>query len=276
MEQWETSFLIGSFFCYFLASCLYCAHLVLVNESFGKLGKIVTIVGFASNTLALIARTILAGHAPFANMYEFGSSFVWGLILFYLYIEYRYKTRSIGVFVLPVAFVLSVIFAAFFQEAKPLMPALKSNWLLAHVITAVVAYGALALSFAVALMYLWKDSMINSKRVGALGQMLPALPVLDQIVNRAITFAMPFLTLLIITGAVWAEYAWGAYWRWDPKETWALITWLVYAIYLHGRVVYGWQGSKAMKWAIFGFLVVLFTFFGVNLLLPGLHSYATL
>lgn len=276
MAQWETSFFTGAFFCYFLASCLYIAHLVLVNNNLGKLGTVVTGVGFISNTLAMIARTILAGHAPFANMYEFGISFVWGLVLFYLYIEYRHKSRSIGVFVLPVAFLLSGVFSAFYQEAKPLMPALKSNWLLAHVFTAVVAYGALALSFAVALMYFWKSSMEQSNGLGALGRMLPTLAELDQIANRSIAFAMPFLTLLIITGAVWAEYAWGTYWRWDPKETWSLITWLVYAMYLHGRVAYGWQGKKAMKWAIFGFLVVLFTFIGVNLLLPGLHSYATL
>jgi cytochrome c-type biogenesis protein CcsB len=156
------------------------------------------------------------------------------------------------------------------------MPALKSNWLLAHVFTAVVAYGALAISFAVALMYLWKAALEESNALGALTEVLPSLPVLDQIANRAIAFAMPFLTLLIITGAVWAEYAWGTYWRWDPKETWSLITWLVYAIYLHGRLAYGWQGRKAMKWAIFGFVVVLFTFIGVNVLLPGLHSYASL
>jgi cytochrome c-type biogenesis protein CcsB len=276
MAQWETALFTGVFLSYFVASCLYIAHLVLVSERWGKMGTVVTFVGFGFNTAAMIVRTMLAGHAPFANMYEFGISFVCGLVLFYLYLEYRHQSRSIGVFVLPVAFLLSGVFSAFYQEARPLMPALKSNWLLAHVFTAVVAYGALAISFAVALMYLWKAALEESNALGALTEVLPSLPVLDQIANRAIAFAMPFLTLLIITGAVWAEYAWGTYWRWDPKETWSLITWLVYAIYLHGRLAYGWQGRKAMKWAIFGFVVVLFTFIGVNVLLPGLHSYASL
>jgi cytochrome c-type biogenesis protein CcsB len=173
-----------------------------------------------------------------------------------------------------VAFLFSGVFLLFFQEAKPLMPALKSNWLLAHVITAVIAYGALAFSFAAALTHRWRSCLDSRDNNPALLALVPTPAALENMINQAILFAMPFLTLLILTGAVWAEYAWGSYWRWDPKETWSLITWLVYAVYLHGRVVYAWQGRTAANWAIAGFIVVVFAFIGVNLLLPGLHSYA--
>ena len=147
------------------------------------------------------------------------------------------------------------------------MPALKSNWLMAHVLTAVVAYGFLAVSFALGLMFYWRQGLQGVTT-------LPSLERLEAMTHQAIVAAMPFLTLLIITGAVWAEYAWGTYWRWDPKETWSLVTWIIYAVYLHGRLSRGWRGRKAVNWALGGFLAVIFTFIGVNLLLSGLHSYA--
>lgn len=274
MGALEKEFFSSAFVSYFLASCLNIGHLIWLKDKLGRWAVGLTIIGFVVNTLALASRTEQAGHIPFANMYEFGMAFVWGLIVFYLYITYRYKNYSLGAFILPVAFVLTGIFSSFYQEARPLMPALKSNWLLIHVITAVVAYGALAISFALALMYLWRQRIENAGEQGIVMSMLPSLVILDQLVNRCIHFALPFLTLLIVTGAVWAEYAWGSYWRWDPKETWSLITWLIYAIYLHGRTSLGWRGKKAMNWAVVGFITVLFTFIGVNILLPGLHSYA--
>lgn len=270
----EKEFFNSAFVSYFLASCFNIGQLIWLRDRLGRWAVILTAIGFAVNTLAIVARTIQAGHIPFASMYEFGMAFVWGLILFYLYIAYRYKNYSLGAFILPVAFVLTGIFSNFYQEARPLMPALKSNWLLFHVITAVIAYGALAISFALAIMYLWRLRIEEAGEQGELMSRLPSLAVLDGLVNGCIHFAVPFLTLLIVTGAVWAEYAWGSYWRWDPKETWSLITWLIYAIYLHGRVSLGWRGKKAMNWAIVGFITVLFTFIGVNMLLPGLHSYA--
>lgn len=274
MGALEKEFFSSAFVSYFLASCLNIGHLIWLKEKLGRWAIGLTIIGFVVNTLALASRTEQAGHIPFASMYEFGMAFVWGLIVFYLYIVYRYKNYSLGAFILPVAFVLTGIFSSFYQEARPLMPALKSNWLLIHVITAIIAYGALAISFALALMYLWRQRIENAGEQGTVMSMLPSLVILDKLVNRCIHFALPFLTLLIVTGAVWAEYAWGSYWRWDPKETWSLITWLIYAIYLHGRVSLGWRGKKAMNWAVVGFITVLFTFIGVNILLPGLHSYA--
>ncbi|MEG6584929.1 c-type cytochrome biogenesis protein CcsB [Dendrosporobacter sp. 1207_IL3150] len=270
----DSQLFLAAFFCYFAACGLYIAYVALENKTLVRYARIAVISGFVSNTLALVVRTGAAGRLPFANMYEFGMAFVWGIILFHLYVESRYKNNTIGAFILPVAFVLTGIFALFQQEVRPLMPALKSNWLMAHVATAVIAYGALAVSFALAVMYLWKSKLEDDSHANALNLLLPSLETIDKLVHQAITFAVPFLTLLIITGAIWAEYAWGDYWRWDPKETWSLITWIIYAVYLHGRTALGWKGKKAMNWAVAGFAAVLFTFIGVNLLLPGLHSYA--
>lgn len=267
----EDQLFLGAFFTYFLASCLYIGHLIFGNQQLGKIASMVTALGLAANTFALVARSITAGRLPFASMYEFGMAFVLGIVLLYLFLEIRYKNRTAGTFVMPVVFILTGMFALFQQAAHPLMPALKSNWLLAHVLTAIIAYSALAVSFALAVMYLWKLNLAESNEVNTI---VPSLETLDVLVNRMITLAVPFLTLLIITGAVWAEYAWGSYWSWDPKETWSLITWIIYAVYLHGRTILGWKGKKAMIWAVSGFVAVLVTFIGVNTLLPGLHSYA--
>lgn len=273
MADYESQFFNWAFLCYFGASGLYISYLVWLKGKLASAGRVLSIAGVLFNTMAIIARTLKAGHIPFANMYEFGMVLVWGLVLLYFVMEYRSKRQALGAFILPMAFVLAGVFSLFYQEARPLVPALKSNWLLIHVITAVIAYGALAASCAIAMTYLWKIKLENSGDDGPLSAVFPATETLDQMANRLITFALPFLTLLILTGAVWAEYAWGSYWRWDPKETWSLITWLVYAIYLHGRVALGWRGQKAMNWVVAGFLTVLFTFIGVNMLLPGLHSY---
>ncbi len=123
-------------------------------------------------------------------------------------------------------------------------------------------------------MYLVQEHQLKSKRIGAITQRLPSLQVLDDLNYQSLTYGFPLLTLGIITGAIWAEYAWGRYWNWDPKETWSLITWLLYAALLHQRLTVGWRGRKAAIMAIAGFFAVLFTFLGVNLLLPGLHTYA--
>ncbi len=275
MVWWETQLFILSFAGYFCAGCLYLGNLICLKTRLAYRATQVTAAAFLLTTAALVIRTIGSGHLPMANMYEFGMTFVWGTVLLYLYLEHRCQSRALGAFVLPVVFFLTALFAVFYQEGKPLMPALKSGWLTVHVLTAVIAYGALALSFALALMYRWRCRLETDNQAGALQEILPALETLERLTNQAIVFAVPFLTLLILTGAVWAEYAWGSYWRWDPKETWSLITWCIYAVYLHGRTVLGWRGKQAMNWAIAGFLAVLFTFVGVNLLLPGLHSYAS-
>jgi cytochrome c-type biogenesis protein CcsB len=216
---------------------------------------------------------------PLTNGYEFLIAFAWGIVLLYLWFEYRYRLKTVGLFVLPVVWLLLAYIAEEMpvdqRTITPLMPALKSSWLSVHVATAILSYGAFALSFGLAVMYLLKERYADrDTRVENLFDHLPAMELLDELCYKFITFGFFLLTMVIISGAIWAEQAWGSYWSWDPKETWSLITWLIYGACLHARKTYGWQGRRSLIIAIIGFAAVLFTFFGVNYLLVGLHSYA--
>lgn len=264
----DNTLFFASFSFYFLATVFYVAYLIWSSRGLLVTGRLVAGLGLITNGLALVARTISAGHLPFASMYEFGMMLVFLITFFWMIFEWKQQLPALGAFMLAIAFLLSGAFLSFYQEAKPLIPALKSNWLLAHVITAVIAYGGFALSFGMALLYFWY------RKFGEGSAKEQILQKIASLVDKTIMFAMPFLTLLIVTGAVWAEYAWGSYWRWDPKETWSAITWIIYSIYLHGRIMKNWTVNRTMGLAVIGFLAVLFTFIGVNVLLPGLHSYA--
>lgn len=264
----DNTLFFGAFSFYFLAAVFYIAYLVWNGRGLLIAGKLLAYIGLLANTLALAARTLASGRLPFASMYEFGMVMVWLIVVFWIFFEWRQRMPALGAFMLAIAFMLAGAFLSFYQETKPLIPALKSNWLIAHVITAVIAYGALALSFGMALLYFWYS------KFGDGGDRERTASRIASWVDKTILFAMPFLTLLIVTGAVWAEYAWGSYWRWDPKETWSLITWIIYSIYLHGRIMKNWTVHRTMGLAVAGFVAVLFTFIGVNVLLPGLHSYA--
>lgn len=224
-------------------------------------------VALAAMTVALILRSIVTGHAPFSNQYEFACAFGWGITAAYVYFERKYRVRTLSLVVLPL--VVTAMLYAFAQgsEAAPLMPALQNRLLLTlHVITAVIAYGAAAVSSAAAILYLLKPYLTKVKG-------LPSADLLDEIGYRGIVICFPMLTIMIILGAIWADIAWGRYWSWDPKETAALVTWLIYGAYLHARVVRDWRGNKAAWLLILGFAAVVFTFLG-NHFFGGLHSYA--
>ena len=200
------------------------------------------------------------------------------IILVYLVIEYKYKIKTIGAFVTPFASILlamTTITNAFSHEIRPLIPALQSNWLTYHVVTCFLGYAGFAVSCGVSIMFLLTDwNQAKNGPSGRLGILLPDKKVLEDVNYKAIAIGFPMLTLGIITGAAWANYAWGSYWSWDPKETWSLITWLIYAALLHARFTRGWQGKRIAVFSIIGFAAVLFTYFGVNYVLSGLHSYA--
>ena len=264
-----------------LSMLLYFIWLGTKKELIGQLATYLVMVALIADSLAIIIRVIISGNPPLTNGYEFLLAFIWGILVVYLFAEYRYKLRALGSFVMPVPFLLLmfIIMTMGPQEriAQAIPPALKSQWLTFHVVTAIFAYGAFAVSFGLGIMYLMKlkkegsQKTINSQGIVA---RFPSLDKLDELAYKVIGFAFPFLSLCIITGAIWANYAWGTYWSWDPKETWSLITWLIYAGYFHARLMYGWKGKRAAWLAIFGFAAVLFTFFGVNYFLSGLHSYA--
>jgi cytochrome c-type biogenesis protein CcsB len=268
---------------YTLCMVLYLIWLASKHKLIGQLATTLACIGLVANTIAIVDRMIVSGHPPLSNGYEFLLTFVWGIMAIYLYIEFRYKLRFLGAFVTPVPFFLLmfIIMGMGPEErvAQAISPALKSQWLTFHVVTAMFAYGAFAISFGLGVMYLLKLRQENKSNSTpypkeTIISKFPGLDMLDELSYKVVGFAFPLLTLCIITGAIWANYAWGTYWSWDPKETWSLITWIIYAGYLHARLMYGWKGKRAAWMAVFGFAAVLFTFFGVNYFLPGLHSYA--
>jgi cytochrome c-type biogenesis protein CcsB len=259
---------------YLGGSIAYLIYLLFAHERAAWVGRYILGLGFVSHCLTFILRYIEAGHTPVVNLHESLSFFAWMVVGFFLLLRHQYKVESLGAFVSPLALLL-IIWAAALPKAIPtLPPALRSWWLPIHVTFAFVGDAIFALAFCAGMIYLIQERLVKSKRVGGLSRRLPSLEVLDAINYRALTIGFPLLTIGIVTGAVWAEYAWGAYWSWDPKETWSLITWLLYAALLHQRLTVGWRGKKAAIMAIVGFGAVLFTFLGVNLLLEGLHTYA--
>ena len=161
------------------------------------------------------------------------------------------------------------------DKINPLIPALQSNWLIAHVVTCFIGYGAFAVAGGLGMMYLLKDASNHKETQSSMMVALPALPVIDDLIHKTIIFGFMWLSAGIITGAIWANEAWGSYWSWDPKETWSIITWFIYASTLHARFTRGWRGKRIAWLSIIGFLAVFFTYFGVNFFLAGLHSYGS-
>ena len=266
---------------YGLSAFLYIMTLVFKTSGPGKPAMWIALLGLAGNTSGIVMRWVESydmgiGHAPLSNLYESLVFFAWTIILIYLLVERRYRTRIIGAFVTPLAF-LTMAYASFSpgvnSRIQPLLPALKSNWLIAHVIACFIGYAAFAIAFGISIMYLIKRRK-NADEKGFIA-LFPKLDILDDLNHRMILFGFLFLSAGIITGAVWANSAWGRYWGWDPKETWSLITWFIYATLLHARLVHGWHGKRIVYLSMIGFAAVLFTYFGVNLL-PGLHSYGAM
>ena len=400
---------------YLAAMVLYISYLAFRKKAIGWTATAITLAGFVIQTLALLLRwresyQMDIGRVPLSNLYESLVFFTWSTVLIYLIVEFKYKTKAFGAFVMPVAF-LALAFinvAGISSDITPLVPALKSNWLFYHVLISFLGYAAFGVAFAISMIYLLMNtdekgpvanlfaglgtivvlaaigyfmasqgdrmktafwlglgvlvlawfiylivagarnksqvflfwsfcitlaivllvamgidfvylvsmknlaagesykkhmfestflnsstpvtivswaavlavfSFIWSKGMGLkrlLKPYIPAQDLLDDVTYRMIAIGWPLLTAGIITGAVWANSAWGTYWSWDPKETWSLITWFVYAIYLHARYVRGWKGAQMAVISAVGFLAVIFTYLGVNLVLSGLHSYGGL
>ena len=356
----ESSVFFGlSTMAYFLAMMTYITYLAFKKQQIGIMATTITIAGFVSQTFALILRwkefADLSGmgfmrSAPLTTLSESLVFFVWCLIAGYLIIEFKFKNRSFGAFITPIAgLALAFIdLTGVSKEIQPLVPALKSNWLLAHVTMSFIAYAAFSMSFSTGLMYLitttekrnelsyifwtvtfgifavvfaamsidmftfkvavkpdvfvktylfktsffspssfvkivsWILGMATLFIIWRYGFVLKKViekfnvtaDMLDEITYKSIAIGFPIFTLGgLVFGAIWADQAWGVYWSWDPKETWSLITWFIYAFYLHGRMIRGWRGKKVAIVAVIGFTAVIFTYLGVNLLLSGLHAY---
>ena len=266
-------FKFATFF-YFLAALGYLSYITFLKKVLSTLALTLVSIGFASHSLAILTRYVEAGYTPVTNLHESLSFFAWLIIGVLLLANLKFQIKVLGAFLTPIAIILMLFAFALPKEILPLAPVLRSFWHPFHVTFAFLGNAIFALAFCCGVMYLIQEHQLKSKKMGAIAKRLPSLKVLDDLNYQALTFGFPLLTLGIITGAVWAEYAWGRYWGWDPKETWSLITWFLYAALLHQRLTVGWRGRKAAIMAIVGFMAVLFTFLGVNLLLPGLHAYS--
>jgi cytochrome c-type biogenesis protein CcsB len=233
----------------------------------GGVGQAFVWASFVLIGLGMLVRAYLVGRGPWGNLYEFSVAFAFGILLGYVFLSRRYPIRSIAFLPVGVAFFLLVYAFSLPQEISPLVPALDNPPLLTiHVAMAVISYGIFAVSFGAAVGYLIQG---RENRVS----WLPPAKVLDEVAYRAVIIGFPIFATLIILGSWWASIAWGRYWGWDPKETAALVTWLIYAVYLHARSHRGWAGRPAALILVVGFGAVLFTYFG-NLFFPGLHSYS--
>lgn len=268
---------------FLVSTILFFVFITSRNSSIGLGASLTAFIGWGVETVAIILRwkesyDMGHGHAPLSNLYESVVFFAWTIILIYGIIEFKYKYRVVGAFVLPFA-LLGMAWAQLGLNSgiEPLVPALQSNWLLYHVITCFLGYAAFAVACGISIMYLIKakaeGDTASSVSAGSVIGMFPSIRILDDLNYKAIMLGFPLLTLGIVTGAAWANYAWGTYWSWDPKETWSLIVWFVYAAFLHARITRGWVGKRAAWLSIIGFAATIFCYLGVNLFLSGLHSY---
>lgn len=274
---------------YLICMVCYFTYLFFRSRKFGQVVTGITILGLAIHTAALGMRWYESyqlghGHIPLSNLYESLMSLSWTTVLLYLIVEYRYKSKALGVLIFPLVS-LAMAYASLSpniqDEIEPLVPALQSNWLTYHVMTCFLSYSAFAISFGSSITYLFKHKKAQEKApAGAdMSEFFPSMDALDDIIYKTIAIGFLLLTIGIITGAVWANYAWGSYWSWDPKETWSLITWFVFALYLHARVRPSWRGAPSSVIMILAFLCMVTTFLGVSWLaklfgIPSLHAYA--
>ena len=257
----------GGLVLYLVATILQFCGSIFKKETLRNVAWWVFVAGFALHSGYIIARGVVAGRLPLSNQFEFATAFSWGIALMYLLMHFKLKASWLGNIALPVVFLVLSYAALLPREITDLMPALRSAWFGLHIGAAVFSYASFAVSACVGLKYLIQCKKDGDEQSATLKQM-------DYLSYRLIAFGFLMLTVVILSGCIWAEQAWSTFWSWDPKETWALITWIMYAIYLHQRLRKKWQGKRMAWFAVIAIVCVLFTFAGVNLLLPGLHSYA--
>ncbi|EEG77749.1 c-type cytochrome biogenesis protein CcsB [Dethiobacter alkaliphilus] len=265
---------------YLLATIGYLANLFGKTE-WGPFASIILRVTLLIHTAFIITRGINVQRVPFVGHYEFGNLFIWGSALIYVWTEWRLKEKyySVGAFMTP----LIMIYVAYLTVIPNIIPAvtinrthtalrpvLQSPWLTYHVTTSVLGYAGFTLAFAAAIMWLVKTYLGEGS---GLGRSLPKPKVLEEYMYRGAVFGFLFQTIMIITGAIWADTSWGRYWAWDPKEMWSLITWFVFAVYLHARFTRGWTGFRTVTLVVVGWVCMVFTWVGVAWLLSGIHSF---
>jgi cytochrome c-type biogenesis protein CcsB len=244
-------------------------------DAFGRMGVALTVLGFLLSMAGVVLRGLAAGRAPWGNMFEFTISAMLFVVAVYLIMVWRAGVRWLG---LPVTLLAAVgnglAITVFYVAVAPLVPALHSVWFLIHIVAAAISGAAFNVGGLLSILYLVKKRAEDRGEVRGYLALLPTTRRMDLLAYRFHAFAFPLWTFTVAAGAIWAEYAWGRYWGWDPKETWALVTWVIYACYLHARSTAGWRGRRAAVIAVVGMASFWFNFIGINLLVSGLHSYA--
>lgn len=247
----------------------------LRTDKFGRIGIALTMVAFISHVAAVVLRGLAADRAPWGNMYEFISTATVFVVAVYLVLALKFSMRWLGLLVTMLATIgLGLAVTVFYVDVAPLVPALHSTWFLFHISAAAIAGAAFNVGGFASILYLIKSRAERKGTVKGYLAKMPSAEKIDVIAYRANAFAFPLWTLVIAAGAIWAQYSWGRYWGWDPKETWSLVTWAIYAAYLHARSTAGWKGRNAAIIAIIGMISFWWNFVGVNLVVQGLHSYA--
>ena len=230
-----------------------------------------TVAGWALHVASAVTRGLAVERVPWGNMYEFSSMVGLIGVTAFLALLTRHPIRDLGGFVLlPVVVTIGLASTVLYAPAAPLIPALNSYWIKIHVVAAIVAFGVFMVGIVATALYLVATALESRGRASR----LPAAATLDRVAYRTTAFAFPIWTFAVMAGAIWAEASWGRYWGWDPKETWSFVTWVVYAGYLHARATAGWRGTRAAWVAVAGFVALMFTYYGVNIWIPGLHSYS--
>jgi|UniRef100_UPI00404945A9 cytochrome c-type biogenesis protein CcsB len=246
-------------------------------EKAARIGTSLMSLAFILLFVGIIARGFANGHVPWGNMYEFSITGALAFVGAYLIALRKYDLRWLGLFIsLAALLTLGTAVTLLYRDSAPLVPALNSAWLIIHVITAVISGGVFLFSNIIAGAFLYLDSRERGLGRPAWADRLPSLDFLDQLSYRLVAFVFPLWTFSVIAGAIWAESAWGRYWGWDPKETWAFITWVAYAAYLHARVTIGWKGRRAAWLCLFAGSTFLFNYIYVNVWGTGKHTYSGL
>ncbi len=259
---------------FYLASTLiYALGLAFNKPVLERPGFYGLTTGFIVHFASVLMRYFEAGYTPITNLYESLSFLSLCIAGFFIYIRRIYGVPMIGCIIAPLVSLIVIMSFNFPNEIRPLVPALRSVWLPIHTIFSFVGNSIFIVGFIISLIYLVVEREIKKKRSFFFSEKFPSLSTLDSINYRCMSLGFPFLTAGIITGSVWAGFAWGSYWGWDPKETWSLITWIVYAILFHNRLALGWRGKRTAYMMILGFGLIVFTFLGVNFLLKGNHTY---
>jgi ABC-type transport system involved in cytochrome c biogenesis permease subunit len=260
----EATLFTLTFILYILSALVYLASSFARKEKWAGTGLVLAAAGLVGHTGALILRTVVSHHAPFTNMYESLSFLAWASVLALIVFDRKFRIPRVAPYVMLIVVGLVALASSPLmpKEVTPLVPALQSYWLWLHVSVTLLGEAFFAVAFIASLLYLRSDTEEKKQKM-------------DAVSYRAVAVGFPLFTLGgLVFGMVWAYKAWGTYWSWDPKEVWSLITWFVFALYLHTRIVMGWKGKRSAIIVIIGFLAALFTYFGVNYLLWGLHSYA--